>query len=266
MAKAQVTLLLDSDVIAYAAAAAHQKNRKWDSETTSVTLGEQADANATAEKVIEEYREKLKATDVIVCLSCASADGFRRAIFPPYKAQRGEKPLLLAGVKDWMRETYPCYERPTLEADDIMGILSTHPTLVPGKKIIVSIDKDMESIPGFLFNPQKDKDYRFISEAQADHKHLMQTLTGDTTDNYPGCPGIGKAKAERILVWAENDLRIGATLWGRVVDAYESKGLTEEDALLQARVARICRHTDYDFKRKEVILWTPAKPNTQRDS
>jgi DNA polymerase-1 len=252
VAKAQVTLLLDSDVIAYAAAAAHQKNRKWDAETTSVTLGEQADANATAEKAIEEYREKLKATDVIVCLSCASADGFRRAIFPPYKAQRGEKPLLLAGVKDWMRETYPCYERPSLEADDIMGILSTHPTLVPGKKISVSIDKDMESIPGFLFNPQKDKTYRFISEAQADYKHLMQTLTGDPTDNYPGCPGIGKVKAEKLLANPPSP-------WGSVVNAYVLKGLTEEDALLQARVARICRHTDYDFKRKEVILWTPPE-------
>lgn len=257
MGKSQVTLLLDSDVIAYAAAAAHQKNRKWDSETTSVTVGEQADANRLAEETIEKYREHLKATDVIVCLSCPSSEGFRRAIFPPYKAQRGAKPELLAGVKEWMRETYPFYERPTLEADDIMGILSTHPNLVPGKKIIVSIDKDMESVPGFLFNPQKDRDYRFIKERDADFKHLMQTLTGDTTDNYPGCPGIGKVKAEKALLWAENDQRLGATMWERVVEVYQSKGLTEEDALLQARVARICRHTDYDFKRKEVILWTP---------
>lgn len=259
MAKAQVTLLLDSDVIAYAAAAAHQKNRKWDAETTSVTVGEQGDANKLAEKVIEEYRENLKATDVIVCLSCASADGFRRAIYPPYKAQRGEKPLLLAGVKDWMRETYPCYERPTLEADDIMGILSTHPTLVPGKKIIVSIDKDMESIPGFLFNPQKDRDYRCIAHRDANYRHMLQTLTGDATDNYPGCPGIGKVKAEKALLAPNGNPKNPVEMWEAAVGLFLSKGLTEEDALLQARVARICRHTDYDFTRKEVILWTPSK-------
>jgi DNA polymerase-1 len=42
-----------------------------------------------------------------------------------------------------------------------------------------------------------------------------------------------------------------------VVAAFESKGLTEEDALVQARVARICRASDYDFKTKEVKLWNP---------
>lgn len=43
----------------------------------------------------------------------------------------------------------------------------------------------------------------------------------------------------------------------QVVKIFESKGLTEEDALRQARVARILRASDYNKKKKEVILWNP---------
>jgi len=42
------------------------------------------------------------------------------------------------------------------------------------------------------------------------------------------------------------------------VAAFESRGLTEEDALIQARVARILRADDYDFKESQPILWSPA--------
>ena len=46
------------------------------------------------------------------------------------------------------------------------------------------------------------------------------------------------------------------------MEAFEKKGLTEDDALLQARVARILRASDYDFKKKEPIMWTPVRTET----
>ena len=46
-------------------------------------------------------------------------------------------------------------------------------------------------------------------------------------------------------------------LWAAVVATYEKAKLSEGDALTQARVARILRASDYDFKRKEPILWQP---------
>ena len=45
--------------------------------------------------------------------------------------------------------------------------------------------------------------------------------------------------------------------WQHVLKAYAKAGLSEEEALTQARVARICRSNDYDFKTKQVILWSP---------
>ena len=83
---------------------------------------------------------------------------------------------------------------------------------------------------------------------------MYQTLVGDSTDGYKGCPGVGKVKAGRMLTGLKQ-----VEMWEAVVEAYKRKNKTEEDALQQARVARICRATDYDYKEKKVKLWCPKK-------
>jgi DNA polymerase-1 len=91
-----------------------------------------------------------------------------------------------------------------------------------------------------------------ISEAQADYYHMFQTLVGDTSDGYKGCPGVGKVKAEALL--SDHD----RSHWDIVKAAYEKAKLTEQDALTQARLARILRWSDWDNTKKEPILWTPT--------
>ncbi len=195
------------------------------------------------------------ATNVIVALSDAS--NFRYRVYPRYKHNRKDKrpPLLRAALKEYVQARYDCFLRPDLEGDDVLGILSTSPHIVKGDKIIVSTDKDMKTVPGKLYNSGW-KEYSEITERAADYHHLMQTLTGDATDGYPGCPGIGPKRAEAILSGMLKDDAPVADYWSKVVATYEKAGLSEEYALTQARVARICR-ADYDFKKKEVILWTP---------
>lgn len=281
MSKAEPTvLLIDSDVVAYAAAASSQETYRWDDGDVSMTVKPFEEARDKAFNEIDEYARKFKADRVIVCLSVPSAEGWRKTILPSYKENRAgiELPVHLMDVKRSFASKYETFVRPSLEADDVMGILSTHPKLIPGRKIIVSIDKDMKTIPGWLYNPQKDDAPWLVSEAEADYWHMYQTLAGDATDNYDGCPGIGHTKAEDSLrsmtkpVPVHRVISRGArkgeidtkwvpgeadSMWDIVVSHFHKAGLTEEDALVQARVARICRHTDYCFKRKEVILWTP---------
>jgi DNA polymerase-1 len=101
---------------------------------------------------------------------------------------------------------------------------------------------------------------RLITEIEADAYHMEQTLTGDAVDGYKGCPGVGPANAARIIGYAlvgTPEEKQRWTMWAGVLRAFEAKKLTLEDALVQARVARICRHTDYDYQRKEVKLWEP---------
>jgi DNA polymerase-1 len=118
-----------------------------------------------------------------------------------------------------------------------------------GKAIIVSDDKDLKTIPGKLYRPTADERLD-ITEAEADKHFYMQTLTGDSTDGYPGCPTIGQKRAEGLLGQRP--------AWSVVEQAFIKQGLTKADALLQARMARILRWSDWDTKKNEVKLWEPA--------
>tara|TARA_R100001509_G_scaffold119489_1_gene73819 strand:- start:276 stop:701 length:426 start_codon:yes stop_codon:yes gene_type:complete len=132
---------------------------------------------------------------------------------------------------------------PELEADDAMGIYATK---LPGNTI-VSPDKDMRQIPGKLFNLE---DTTTITPEEGARWHLIQTLAGDQTDGYSGVPGIGVKRAATLFD------KEGYS-WATVVKAFEDKGLTEDDALLNARLARILTNEDYDSRTQQPILWTP---------
>lgn len=246
--------LVDADSIAWAAAAAvEQVFRFPDCPPVAVETGTFADVERKIVEDMKDLRAKVKNADIIVALSCPSALCFRRDILPDYKANRAgaHRPRLLDPAKDFMRKNWESFDRPRLEADDIVGILATHPSLVEGRKVICSIDKDLRQVPGWLFNWQKDEGPKRIAEEDGDYWHLYMTLVGDTTDGFAGCPGIGPKKATAALVEGEG------TMWERVVHVFKTKGLSAEEALVQARVARVLRATDYDLKRKEPILWTP---------
>lgn len=142
-----------------------------------------------------------------------------------------------------------------LEADDLLGILATTPPKYDDA-IVVSLDKDLRTIPGRHLNPGKETEPVVVTELEADHSWLMQTLTGDTSDGYVGIPGVGPKKALKILM---NTSSLAAK-WRRVVEAFRADKLTEADALTQARVARILRRSDYDKDSKSVLLWHPTTP------
>lgn len=245
------TLLIDGDVVAYQAAAALEEAVEWDEGywTWSVSFEEVCMA---VRNRVDEYMDKLDGTDYVMALTDPKHN-FRLDVLPTYKTHRRtvKKPLVLLHTKDWIIENMNGMLRPALEGDDIMGILATRGK---GEKIIVSIDKDMKTIP-CTYVRDRDTDPIEITEQYADWWHLMQTLMGDTTDGYKGCPNVGMKRAEEIL-----DLNATIAInWNAVVETYESRGLGEEEALRQARVARILRASDYDFRKKEPILWTPPK-------
>ena len=213
-------------------------------------------------RYIKYLKDKLSADRVICALS--DSENFRKEVLPSYKEHRKSmrKPLALSFVRDNIRQEFECKELPTLEADDTLGILSTMPSL-KGQKIIVSIDKDFFSIPGYFVNPKDirkvdkanvDSHIHNVSEDQANYNFFMQTLTGDVADNYKGFPGIGPAKAKKLLDnYLDKDSKfdmIGA--WSEITELSEKDNI---DMLTQARCARILRFEDYDIKNKRVKLW-----------
>jgi len=254
---ARRTLLLDADIVAYKFSAATEQVFHFDGKAEEPCVSSDlAEATTLADEYIEELADSLGATDVVICLT--DSENFRTAIWPQYKGNRKgtRKPANLSPLKAHFRDNHKTYQRPGLEADDCMGILATHPTLIPGERVIVSEDKDMQTIPGLLFNPAKDEAPRKISKLQADLFHMWQTIVGDQSDGYPGAKGVGERSPEALGVLESKSPK---EAWGFVKAAYERKGLTEQDAIIQARLARILRASDWDFQLKRPRLWVPPR-------
>ena len=122
-----------------------------------------------------------------------------------------------------------------------MGIYATEH---PGN-IIVSPDKDMRQIPGKLYDM---KETVTIDPEDGRRWHLIQTLAGDQTDGYGGCPGIGVKRA--VTLFEESGYN-----WDVVVKAFKAKELGEDVALMNAQLAKILTNTEYDG---QVIPWHPT--------
>ena len=241
-------LLDDSDVTTHHAASAAQEEIQWDEFTWTV----HCDLNRAKEifsGLIKSYQDATQTTEIRLCFS--GRKNFRKVLNPSYKSNRsGRKPVGYAALREWAMETYPSFCKDTLEADDCLGILSTK---YPGKCVIRTIDKDLLGVPGKMYRSFVDKpggEWFDTDEKTADFRFLSQALSGDSTDGYSGIPGIGPKKAEDLL-------RKHGAVWKTVVDAYVKAGMTEEDALMNARMARILRVNDWDQEKEEVKLWKP---------
>lgn len=249
--------LLDGDIIAYRAACGMAKTHDF-GDTGSFTEVDLTKAASEAVKLAEEWAGMVDATDVVVAFT--GSDKFRTRILPTYKANRkGEKPAAHAAAVAAIKAEFPHHLIPGLEADDVIGILMTTPKHAE-RAVMVSIDKDFKTIPGRLFNPMHPK--RGIittTPAMADYWWMFQTLVGDTTDNYKGCPGTGPVKAAALLTTNPPHAVLG-TMWPWVVSAFRKAKLTEDDAIVQAQVARILRRENYDKLTKEIVLWHPTTP------
>lgn len=255
MTRQHRTLLLDGDIFVYRITAANEEPIDWGNDFWTLH-SDFAQCRDILDGQIEEYLETLKADRVVLAFSPKL--NFRYRVYPQYKAHRvgKRKPITYVPLKQYAFDKYETFQRPDLEGDDILGILATSPVIVKGEKVIVSLDKDLKTIPGLICDMRDPIEIQEVMEQDADYMHMYQTLIGDTADGYPGCPGIGPKTAEKILSAVP---RTYADMWPVVAATYRAKGLSEEVALIQAQVARICRRSDYDFEKKEVILWQPPK-------
>lgn len=269
--------LVDGDIYTYEIASSSEVATDWGDGMWTL----HADANSAIARLddrMEQLKELTDSDRLIICLT--DVENWRVRVLPTYKGNRKDvrRPMILPVLKQHLMDNYETFIRPTLEADDVLGILATWPKL-KGKKIIITKDKDLQTIPAFQFTSHHPERGVFETTLEeADRFHLIQTLAGDTTDGYSGCPNVGLETAKDILDnligWEQYDHTFKSgprkdttekrwrkieveTEWEAVVSNFAKAGLGEEEALVQARVARICRADDYNFKTKKVKLWTP---------
>lgn len=237
-------LLIDSDFLAYKAAQACE---------IGIDFGEDVIiAQSQFSEVLKVFHNELnKVTKAMMednfILYFSSTQNFRKKIYPDYKGHRMKrKPLGYKRLVNYCRKNHNFKLIEGLEADDTIGIEATR--FADPNNIIVSPDKDMRQIPSTLWD-MKD-DVVEITKDDGDRWHLIQSLSGDPTDGYSGCPGIGVKRASELLDKNENK-------WEAVCKAYRDRGLSDDDALLNARLAKILQKEDFDYDRNQPILWTP---------
>ena len=245
-----MNLLIDADYIVYKCCAACETEIDYGEDVIFVTSN-YSDAYKAVTRDISNIQNQF-GNFAKPILFFSDSKNFRKKISPDYKGHRNrKKPCGYKRVIRDLRINYEVIVMKTLEADDAMGIYATaHPG-----NTIVSPDKDMRQIPGKLYNLT---DTTYITPEEGARWHLIQTLAGDQTDGYSGVPGIGVKRAETLFD------KEGYS-WQTVLKAFNDKGLTDADALLNARLARILTLDDYDTKRQEPILWTPEVSFTVDD-
>ncbi len=243
-------LLIDADFIVYKACAAAESEVDFGDDVILVTSNFNDAYNAT-KRELTKIENKLGSFSSMI-LFFSDSTNFRKKILPAYKGHRNrKKPCGYKRVISALKKEYKVIIKPTLEADDTMGIYATK---YPGN-IIVSPDKDMKQIPGQLYN--FDETFTITPEDGAKW-HLIQSCAGDQTDGYSGISGVGVKRAEALF-------KEKGYTWKTVVEAFVEKGHSEEEALINARLARILTADDYDFNKKQPILWSPA-PDYKVDS
>ena len=179
---------------------------------------------------------------------------FRHDLWPDYKANRKDRrrpagygEALARMSKAGQQRGWPTGGFKNLEGDDVLGILQEE------DDIIVSGDKDMLTLPGKLY---RNDELIQVSQWEADLAFYRQVLVGDTSDNYPGCPGVGdKNRVFTGKAWLTSTTE--HHLWQAVVDQYAKAGKDVQYALTQARCARILRPGEFDLASGLPHLWEP---------
>lgn len=240
------TIYIDGDIVAYQQSFLAEQSTDWGNDFWTLHA-DVREAQKRTDVFISDLKSSLNSDSIIIAVS--HSKNFRKEILPSYKEHRKKmrKPVALNAVREHLVHTYKAISFPNIEADDVLSILSTE-----NNGIIASIDKDFKSVPSKYYNWNKPEDgVVSVSEAEANKAFMTQALTGDIADNYSGCPGIGEKKAEKLL----DGLGTIEEMWEVVKKAFEKAGFGVEEALVQARLARILRVGEYNKTTGEVKLW-----------
>lgn len=163
---------------------------------------------------LNEIIEKENPTHIGVAFDYGKT--FRHEAFPPYKAQREATPedikLSVPHIQDILKAMHiPILQVNGFEADDVIGTLATHAAGKGIETYMLTPDKDYGQLIRqhvYMFRPRHGGGYDKIGEKEIQAKYGIASaaqvidllaLMGDSSDNYPGCPGVGEKTAVKLI-------------------------------------------------------------------
>lgn len=215
------TALIDGDLVAYRCAA----------------VNENAEAGLACwqtDQMIATILEEVNADNWFIYLS--GENNFRYQIWSEYKANRRNlpRPKHLEAVREYLVLQHLASICDGYEADDALAMATRR--LGTDSVEICSLDKDLLQIPGRHYNFVR-KEFLVVSEFDGLFNFYIQLLVGDQSDNIRGCPGIGKAKAPRLLEGCTNESEFIQCCW----QAFSRAGVSEADFIRDAKLLYILR-------------------------
>ncbi|MDR0734002.1 MAG: DNA polymerase I [Dysgonamonadaceae bacterium] len=141
---------------------------------------------------------------------------FRHTAYEQYKAQREETPEVIRSSVPIIKEIAAAYripvlEAPNYEADDVIGTIAKKASsdyeifmMTPDKDYAQLVDTNI-----FMYRPKYgSNDFEILGVEEVKKKYGLENplqmidflgLTGDKSDNIPGCPGVGDVTAQKLL-------------------------------------------------------------------
>ena len=202
--------LLDAYALIYRAYYAFIKNPRINSKgfNTSAILG--------FINTLEDVLKKENPTHIGIAFD-PKGPTFRHEAFEQYKAQREETPEVIREsvpvIKEFIKAyNIPIFEVPGYEADDVIGTLAKEAEKRGIITYMMTPDKDygqLVSETTFIYRPKYgDKEFEVMGVERVKEKFGIQStlqvidllgLMGDSSDNIPGCPGVGEKTAQKLI-------------------------------------------------------------------
>lgn len=164
---------------------------------------------------LEEVKTLFSPTHLAVAFDPAGKT-FRHEIYEPYKAQRQETPedirKSVPVIKDIIRAyNIPILEVEHYEADDVIGTAASRFASADTEVYMLTPDKDYGQLVGqniWMLRPMKGGTFEKLGPDEINAKYGIDSpkkvidllgLMGDSSDNIPGCPGVGEKTAVTLI-------------------------------------------------------------------
>jgi DNA polymerase-1 len=164
---------------------------------------------------IEDILKREKPTHLGVAFDPAGPT-FRHEAFEEYKAQRESTPEDIKKAVPYIKNVLkayniPIYEVSGYEADDVIGTLAKQAGKQGFNVYMLTPDKDYGQLVEenvFMYRPKHSGGYEILGVEEVKAKYGLENqeqvidllgLMGDSSDNIPGCPGVGEKTAVKLL-------------------------------------------------------------------
>lgn len=208
--------------------------------------------------------------DIIDAVGCeqtvlyiGGVNNFREdlAVIKGYKETRKkkDKPLYYETARDYMVTHWNAIKVDGEEADDAVAQMYTSCELDDQICIIATIDKDLNTVPGWKYNYDK-KQFFFVDEREASYNFYVQLIMGDKNDDIVGVPGIGEKGAKKLLADCTSEWEMYQTALNEYNKAFKVEKTTHLTKKYAAKVGEKMLRENAQLlhmRRFRGEIWTP---------